>query len=185
MWIPTYHVFPSRAVFLAACDAVGWFRAPDDTPMPPEGVTLVELGPLIAPPSIGRDGMPIQGDVLDPRYHVNAAWHGVAVPEVFRTTAVAPAAPNRCFALPAPTTVEPPVPHVIPAWKGKTALREAGLLNAVEMAVAAAGGRVQDAWAGASEWSRDSDFLLALAEGLGLRSRQVDDLFRSADGIQS
>jgi hypothetical protein len=130
--------------------------------------------------------VPIPGDVLDPRYHVNAAWHGIDPPEAFRAAAVAPATPNRCFALPAPPpTVVSPVPAAIPAWKGKAALREAGLLDAVEAAVAAAGGRVQDAWSGASEWSRDSDFLLTLAQGLKLPSGQVDALFRSADAMQS
>jgi hypothetical protein len=77
------------------------------------------------------------------------------------------------------------VPPVIPAWKGKAALREAGLLDAVEAAVAAAGGRVQDAWVGASEWSRDSDFLLSLAGGLSLSQQQVDDMFRAADAIRT
>ena len=186
MWTTTYHRFLNRAAFLAACDAADWSRGPDSQPMPPDGVTLVEIGPLIAPPSLGPDGMPIPGEVLDPRHHVNAAWHGIDVPEAFRAAAVAPATPSRCFALPAPPpTDEPPVPPVIPAWKGKAALREAGLLDAVEVAVAAAGGRVQDAWAGASEWSRGSDFLLSLATGLGLNVEQVDALFRSAGGIKS
>ena len=184
MWTTTYHRFLNRAAFLAACDATNWSRGPDSQPMPPDGGTLVEIGPLVAPPSIGPDGMPIPGEVLDPRHHVNAAWHGIDVPEAFRAAAVAPATPNRCFALPAPTTAELPVPPVIPAWKGKAALREAGLLDAVEAAVAAAGGRVQDAWAGASEWSRDSDFLRTLAEGLGLPYSQVDALFRSAADMQ-
>lgn len=151
MWIPTYHAFSSRAAYLAACDVLAWPRGPDNTPMPPDGAMLVEIGPLIAPPSIGPDGMPIPGEVLDPRHHVNAAWHGIDVPEAFRAVVVAPATPNRCFALPAPPPAEPPVPPVVTAWKGKAALREAGLMDAVEAAVKASGGRVQDAWVGASE----------------------------------
>ena len=58
-------------------------------------------------------------------------------------------------------------------------------LRAVEAAVATSGGRVQDAWAGASEWSRDSSFLSDLAAGLGLNVEQVDALFRSTEAIQS
>jgi hypothetical protein len=77
------------------------------------------------------------------------------------------------------------VPTSVPAWKGKAALREAGLLDAVEAAIAAAGGRVQDAWAGASEWSRDSEFLLSLAATLGLTVEQIDQIFGKADIIQS
>lgn len=186
MWTTTYHRFLNRAAFLAACDAAGWPRGPDSNPMPPEGAALVEIGPVLAPPSIGSDGVPVPADVLDPHYHVNAAWHGVEMPDAFRADSVAPATPNRCFALLAPPpTFDPPVPTSIPAWKGKAALREAGLLDAAEVAVASAGGRVQDAWAGAAEWSRNSDFLLSLATGLGLTEQQIDDMFRSADAIQS
>jgi hypothetical protein len=64
-------------------------------------------------------------------------------------------------------------------------LREAGLLGAVEAAVAAAGGRVQDAWVGAAEWSRDSEVLSNLAVTLGLRADQIDKMFRDASAIQS
>jgi hypothetical protein len=77
------------------------------------------------------------------------------------------------------------VPPVIPAWKGKAALREAGLLDAVEAAIAVAGGRVQDAWSGASEWNRSSEFLQALAAVLDLDGPQVDQMFRDAAAIQS
>jgi hypothetical protein len=59
------------------------------------------------------------------------------------------------------------------------------LLDDVEAAVAASDSRVQDAWVGASEWSRDSEFLMSLAADLGLNVEQVDALFRSADAIQS
>jgi hypothetical protein len=65
------------------------------------------------------------------------------------------------------------------------ALREAGLLGAVEATVAAAGGRVQDAWVGASEWSRDTAFLLTLATDLGLTDMDIDRLFLVAAGIRS
>jgi hypothetical protein len=71
-------------VFLAACEAAGWPHGPDNSPMPPEQTVLVEIGPLVAPPRIEADGTPIAGEVLDPRYHVNAAWHGLEVPEAFR-----------------------------------------------------------------------------------------------------
>lgn len=48
-----------------------------------------------------------------------ATWHGINALAAVRTATVLRATPNRCFALPAPPTVEPPVPLVIPAWKGK------------------------------------------------------------------
>ena len=40
--------------------------------MPSDGATLLEIGPIVAPPTIGADGTPVPGDVLDPRYHVRA-----------------------------------------------------------------------------------------------------------------
>jgi hypothetical protein len=62
-------------------------------------------------------------------------------------------------------------------------MTEVGLLEAVEEAVAAAGGRTQDAWIGASEWSRDSDLLSSLASVLGPPKAQIDGMFRSTDFI--
>ena len=117
--------------------------------MPPDGVALQEIGPIVAPPGIDAHGVPVPDDVLDARYHVNAAWHGVQPPAPFAACAMAPGTPSRAFALPAPPpSAEPPVPAMIPAWKGKAALPEVGLLDAVEAAVQAAGGRVRDAWDG-------------------------------------
>ena len=123
--------------------------------------------------------------VIDPHYHVNLAWHGREPETAFEASLVLPATPSRGWDVALPPASQSPVPPVIPAWMGKAALREAGLLEVVEAAVAVAGGRVQDAWAGASEWDRSSEFLVSLAEGLGLNVEQVDTLFRSAGGIQS
>ncbi len=95
------------------------------------------------------------------------------------------ATPSRGWEVVLPPASQPPVPPVIPAWKGKAALREAGILDAVEAAVEAAGGRVQDAWVRASEWSRGSAFLLTLAAGLGLTDMHIDRLFLVAEGIRS
>jgi hypothetical protein len=55
---------------------------------------------------------------------------------------------------------------VVPAWKGKAALREAGLLGVVEAAVENAGGRARNAREGVAEWRRKSDFLSDLAGAL-------------------
>ncbi len=118
--------------------------------------------------------------MISARYHVNALWHGIDPPAPITACAVAPGTPSRALALPPPPPpVEASVPAVIPAWKGK-----AGLLDAVAAAVLAASGRVADAWAGASEWSRDSYFMLWLAAGLDLKKQQIDDMFRAADAIQ-
>jgi hypothetical protein len=186
MWTTTYHRFLNRAAFLAACDATGWPRGLDGKPMPPAGATLVEIGPIITAPGIDAHGVPVPGDVLDARYHVNAAWHGIEPPEVFRAVVVTPTTPSRAFALPPPQPLpEPPVPPVVAAWKAKEVLAQRGLLDDVEAAVVAAGGLVQRAWAGAGEWSRDSQFVGELADMLGFRAGDIDQMFREADAIRS
>jgi len=185
MWITTCHRFANRGEFVAACQAAGWTCPPGQHPEPPPGVALDILGPIVSPAQIAEGGVPIAGEVVDPRYHVNLAWHGREPDLAFTASLVVPATPSRGWDIALLPASQPPVPPVIPAWKGKAALREAGLLNAVEAAVANAGGRVQDAWTGAPEWSRDSEFLLSLGAGLGLSKQQIDDMFRSADAIQS
>lgn len=185
MWITTCHRFTNQAEFVSACLAAGWTTSPGQDPTPPPSVALDIVGPIISPAQIAEGGVPIAGEVIDPRYHVNIAWHSRELQAAFQASLVMPVTPSRGWDVALPQATQPPVPPVIPAWKGKAALREAGLLEAVEAAVAAAGGRVQDAWTGASEWSRDSDFLLSLATSLGLTKQQIDDMFRSAHAIQS
>ena len=153
--------------------------------MPPQGVSLDVLGTLTAPPTMGPNSTPMAGAIIDPGFHVNMARHCQSVPAPFQASVITPATPHRVLSLPVLAPATAPVPGHIPAWKGKAALRETGLLESVEAAVQAAGGRVQDAWAGASEWSRDSDFLLSLAAGLGLPKQQIDAMFCAADAIQS
>jgi hypothetical protein len=184
MWITTYHRFTNRAAFLAACEAAGW-AVQHHEPLLPHGVALDSVGPLIGPPSVGDGGAPIPGEVIDPRWHVNLAWHAQEVPAAFAESQVAPEAPARRFDVATPAPAAPPVPHSIPAWKARAALREAGLLATVAAAVDAAGGRVADAWAGAAEWHRDSAFLSDLSAALGLSPAEVDQMFRDADAIRS
>ena len=185
MWITTCHRFTNRAEFVAACLAAGWICPSGRDPEPPPGVALDILGPIISSAEVAAGGKPIPGEVLDPRYHVNLAWHGCEPDQAFTSYLVAPARPSRGWDITVPPAPPLPVPPVIPAWKGKAALREAGLLDTVEAAVATASSRVQDAWTGASEWSRDSEFLLSLADGLGLPRQQIDEMFRAADAIRS
>ncbi len=185
MWITTCHRFTSRAEFVAACQSAGWTCPPGQDPEPPPGVALDMVGPIVSPARIGESGASIPGEVLDPRCHVNLAWHGRVPDLAFTASLVMPATPSRGWDVTAPPASQPPVPPVIPAWKGKAALREAGLLAAVEAAVAAAEGRVQDAWVGASEWSRDSEFLSDLGATLGLSAEQIDQMFREAAAMPS
>ncbi len=184
MWITTYHRFTNRAEFLTACQTAGWTCPPGQDPELPQGVAVDLVGPIIAPAQVGVGGAPIAGEAIDPRYHVNRAWHGHDPDPAFQASVVVPATPSRGWDVPAVPEARPPVPPVIPARKGKVALREAGLLEIVESAVKSAGGRAHDAWEGASEWQRDSAFLADLATTLGLAPDKVDEMFQQANAIK-
>ena len=70
-------------------------------------------------------------------------------------------------------------------FQAKAALHLAGLLPAVEAAIAQADPLTQMAWAEAVEYSRHSPAILALAGALELTDEQVDDLFRTAMQIEA
>lgn len=74
----------------------------------------------------------------------------------------------------------PPVPVSVSRFQARAALHNAGLLTAVEAAVAAADPFTQIAWADATEFRRDSPTIAALAVALGMTGAQLDDLFRAA-----
>jgi hypothetical protein len=82
------------------------------------------------------------------------------------------------FTVPAPTP--DPVPASVSPRQARTALRAAGLLSAVNAAVAAAGEQAQIDWDYALEVRRDNPLIASMAAGLNLTSEQVDDLFRAA-----
>ena len=76
-----------------------------------------------------------------------------------------------------------PVPAEVPQWQARRALLAAGLLTAVEAAVAAASQDIQITWEYAPNIVRNSPFIAALAPALGLTDAQIDDLFRAAAAI--
>lgn len=184
MWIETYHRFADRQAFLNACDAAGWARGPDHEPGAGEGFSMDVIGPAHQPP-VWVDGRATPGAV-DARWHVNLSRRaGLDLPSAIGAAEVFPATPLRVFALPPPPPPMPPaVPATVASWKGKAALREAGLLAAVEAAVGPAASRLRDAWAGAPEWHRDSPFIRDLAAGLGLTAATLDQMFIAADKIR-
>lgn len=70
-------------------------------------------------------------------------------------------------------------------FQAKAALHLAGLLPAVEAAIAQADPVTQIAWAEAVEYRRNSPTILALTSALELSDEQVDDLFRAAMQIEA
>lgn len=74
---------------------------------------------------------------------------------------------------------------IVSPFQAKTALDLAGLLPQVETTIAAADTLTQRAWSEAIEFKRNSPTIVLLASALGLTDTQVDDLFRTAAGIEA
>ena len=75
------------------------------------------------------------------------------------------------------------VPTVVSMAQARRALTDAGLITAIDAAVANADPATVIGWEHATELHRSSPTLLALASQLGLTSEQIDDLFRAASVI--
>jgi hypothetical protein len=87
-----------------------------------------------------------------------------------------------------PTPYIPPPPEVpfsVTPFQAKAAILQAGLLPAVEAALAAASPIAQLAWSDAVAFTRDSPTINSLAAQLGLTPAQVDDLFTVAAAIEA
>lgn len=91
-----------------------------------------------------------------------------------------------------PIAPEPTEAENLAAWRetakvsrfqARAALFAAGKLDAVDAAVAAAGGLAAIAWADASEFRRTSPTIAALAAGAGLTDADLDALFIAAEQI--
>jgi len=84
----------------------------------------------------------------------------------------------------APTPPPEPVPSQCTRRQGRLALLDAGMLDAVESAIAAIADPIERMAAQieyeADTWERDNDFLQAMWSQLGGTPEQLDDLFREA-----
>lgn len=74
---------------------------------------------------------------------------------------------------------------VVSRFQARAALLLAGLLDDVETALADASPLARLAWADASEFRRNSPMIAELAAGLDLSPETLDDLFRTAAGIEA
>lgn len=86
---------------------------------------------------------------------------------------------------PTPYTAPTVVPYSVTPFQAKAAIYNAGLLPAVQAAIAAASPIAQLAWSDATEFTRDSPTIAALSAQLGLSSAQVDALFVAAAAIEA
>ena len=74
------------------------------------------------------------------------------------------------------------VPGVVSRFQARRALKDAGVFDKVEAAIAQADEFTQDAWADAQEFRRDSALILSLGESMGL---DLDALFIAAAKIEA
>lgn len=89
---------------------------------------------------------------------------------------------DRVFTLAPPSP--PPVPASVSRFQARAALAMAGLLPAVDAAIAASGSVIaQIAWADAQVFERGSPTIAGLASAIGLTDAQIDNLFRTAAEI--
>lgn len=76
------------------------------------------------------------------------------------------------------------VPQEVSRFQAKEALRQAGLLDQADAAVAASNNAtLQNAWANANTFKRSSPGINALAPAIGLDDAGLDALFTAAAGI--
>jgi hypothetical protein len=71
----------------------------------------------------------------------------------------------------------PPIPQAVTPFQASRALLQFGMLDAVEIAVAAANRETQLAWSKATTIERNSPFVASMAAVLPLTDAQLDDLF--------
>lgn len=79
--------------------------------------------------------------------------------------------------------IAPPVPSVVDMRQAQLALLAAGLLDAVEAAIAARPRADQITWAKAATVERGDPLIAAVAPGLGLSGAQIDALFAAAAAL--
>lgn len=77
-----------------------------------------------------------------------------------------------------------PTPASVKMWQAKSALANAGKLEAANAAVTRVGGAIAIAWEYAPDVSRNSPAVAAMAQAIGLTDADVDALFAAAAGIQ-
>ena len=82
------------------------------------------------------------------------------------------------------TPLPAPVPMAVTRGQARMALYNAGLLEQVEEAVAAADMPTKIWYSDAQTWLRQNPILTALGGQIGLTDDQIDDLFRAAAAIQ-
>ncbi|MFP5472407.1 MAG: hypothetical protein ACLGJD_02115 [Gammaproteobacteria bacterium] len=167
--------FPDREAFLAAALAQGWPLEEGEPAPPPADAALVIHGRRFLPPA--EEGAP---PVLLPGYWVQALFRA-APPPAFAAAAEAPQPGDPVIPGQAPPPLGPaPVPASVTPLQARRALLQAGLLDEVEAALAAASAETRLAWEYATAIDRDNSLLAGVARQMNMSVEAVDELFRQA-----
>jgi hypothetical protein len=166
MWTYLAYRWPDEASFLAALAEAGWAEGT------PPGVDLLVSGVLQGPPMSAET----PGEVLA-GWHVAAAFRDQVPPAGWAARRITP--PEGMALL-----GHSPVPVSVTRFQARAALAMAGLLPAVEAAIAASPDLITRlAWADAQVFERGSPTIASLAGALGLTEAQIDALFQTAGEI--
>lgn len=198
----TIHLrFPDRAAALTALAPLG-LTAPDSETGEADFVTTAYPGvarvDLVLLGGTGRHHRQIGVETIDdpiagpievpvmvpvPGFHVDLLWSGGAVPD-FGEAVITPASPSSGFVDGAAAAVGVGViPTSVSRFQARAALREAGLIDAVDAAVSGADPITREAWASAAVFERGSPTIATLATALGLDEAALDTLFVRAAAI--
>jgi hypothetical protein len=98
-------------------------------------------------------------------------------------TVVRNATPDEIAEIEAQRNAPSPVPRRVTRRQARLALLNAGLLDAVEAAIAKAPPAVRITYEDATEWWRDDPLIASFSVSLGLTTEQVDNLFLEASQL--
>lgn len=157
----------------------------DIVPLGGDGVYRTKVGTE----TVEIDGLgPIEQPVFGerPGWHCDLVWHGSAEtgPD-FGDVVVTPSAAWTYDGDAAAGLAPIDVPASVTRFQARAALIEAGLLDQIEAAVAAADPLTREAWASSTAFERSSPTIAALAAALGLTGADLDALFRRAAQIRA
>lgn len=157
----------------------------DIVPLGGDGVYRKQIGTK----TVETDGFgSIERPVFEvrPGWHCDLIWHGA--PETAPDFGEAAVAPSSAWLYDGEAAAGLPpidVPASVTRFQARAALHEAGLLDQIEAAVAAADPLTREAWASATAFERSSPTIAALAAALGLSLADIDALFRRAAQIRA
>lgn len=175
-----FYRFASLTGFAAAWAVAGLPLSAEGTPVL-SGGAIDQVGSVATPTD---PPVPIDG------WHVNVAWT-IDPPASLETYAIAPFEGLRVYAGWSDAAPPAPVPSQVYNFQARAVLMQmpgpggGSLFDAIDTAIAQAGGIEWQAWEYATVFDRASPLIAGLAAGFGLSTEDIDQLFITAAGISA